>query len=63
VKDLGVLVEHKLTMSQQCALVAKIHRITESLRLKKTSKIKSNCQPITTMPVKPCPEVPFLHCF
>jgi len=32
---------------------------TESLRLEKTSKIiKSNHQPITTLPSKPCPEVP-----
>ena len=31
---------------------------TESLRLEKTSKIiKSNCQPTTTMPAKPSPEV------
>ena len=38
------------------------HRITGSLRLEKTSKIiKSNRQPITTMPAKPCPEVPHLH--
>jgi len=29
-----------------------------------TSKIiKSNCQPITTMSAKPCPEVPYLHLF
>ena len=34
----------------------------ESLRLEKTSKIiKSNHQPITPMPAKPCPEVPHLH--
>jgi len=40
------------------------HRITESLRLEKTSKItKSNCQPITAMPTKPCPKVPYLHVF
>jgi len=31
-------------------------RIIESLRLEKTSKIKSNGQPNTTMPDKPCPE-------
>ena len=38
--------------------------ITESLRLEKTSKIiQSNCQPNTTMPVKPCPEVPRLRVF
>jgi len=37
-------------------------RIIEPLRLEKTSKIiKSNCQPNTTMPAKPCPEVPHLH--
>ena len=34
-------------------------RITESLRLEKTSKItKSNRQPNTTTSAKPCPEVP-----
>ena len=39
-------------------------RIIESLRLKKASTIiKSNHQPITTMPAKPCPEVPHLHVF
>jgi len=33
--------------------------IMESLRLEETSKImKSDCQPITTMPAKPYPEVP-----
>ena len=33
--------------------------IIESLRLEETSKIiKSNRQPNTTMPTKPCPEVP-----
>jgi len=32
--------------------------------LEKTSKIiKSNRQPNTTMPTKPCPEVPHLHIF
>ena len=31
------------------------HRIIESLRLEKTSRIKSNRQPNTTMPAKPCP--------
>ena len=41
-----------------------IHRIIELLRLEKTSKIiKSNCQPITNVPAKPCPEVPHLHIF
>jgi len=40
------------------------YRIVESLRLEKASKIiKSNCQPITTVPAKPCPEVPHLHVF
>ena len=40
------------------------HGIVESLMLEKTSKIiKSNCQPVTTMPSKPCPEVPYLHVF
>ena len=39
-------------------------RIIESLRLEKTSKIiKFNRQPNTTMPAKPCPEVPCLHIF
>jgi len=38
------------------------HRIIDSLRLEKTSKIiKSHRQPITTMPAKPCPEVPYLY--
>ena len=37
--------------------------ITESLRLEKISKIKSNHLPNTTMPTKPCPEVPHLHVF
>jgi len=37
-------------------------RVIESLRLEKTSEvIKSNCQPITTMPAKPYPKVPPLH--
>jgi len=41
-----------------------LFRIVESLRLEKTSKIiKSNCQPIPTMPAKPCPEVPYPHVF
>jgi len=40
------------------------HRIIESLRLEKTSKIiKSNCQPNTTTSAKPCPEVPHVHIF
>jgi len=40
------------------------YRIIESLRLEKTSKIvKSNRRPNTTMPAKPCPEVPHLHSF
>ena len=38
------------------------HRVLESLRLEKTSKImKSNSQYITTMPTKPCPKVSRLH--
>ena len=37
--------------------------IIESLRLQKTSDIKSSHQPNTTMPTKPCPEVPHLHVF
>ena len=37
------------------------HRIIESLRLEKTSKIKSSCQPIATMPTKLCPSVLYLH--
>jgi len=40
------------------------NRVIESLRLEKISKIiKSNCQPNTTMPTKPCPKVPHLHIF
>jgi len=40
------------------------HRIIESLRLEKTCKIiRSNRQPITTTPAKPCPEVQHLHVF
>jgi len=40
------------------------HRIIESLRLEETSKvIKSNHLTNTTMPAKPCPEVPHLHIF
>jgi len=39
-------------------------RIIESLRLGKTFKIiKSNHQPITTMPTKPYLEVPYLQVF
>lgn len=35
------------------------HRIIESARLERNSKItQSSCQPITTMPTKPCPSVP-----
>ena len=48
---------HLVAISQNC-------RIVESLRLEKTSKIvKSNHQPDTTVPAKPCPEVPYLHIF
>ena len=40
------------------------NRIIESVRFEKTSKvIKSNRQPNTTMPAKPCPKVPHLHVF
>ena len=40
------------------------HWITKSLRLEKISKvINSNHQPNTTMPAKPCPEVPHLNVF
>jgi len=47
-----------------CAPEGCIHRITESLRLEKTSKIiRSNRHPNTPMPGKPCPEVPHLHGF
>ena len=39
-------------------------KVIESLRLEKTSNImKSNRQPSTTVPIKPCPEVPCLHVF
>jgi len=42
----------------------KNHRIIESPRLEKTSKIsKSNHQPNTPMPAKPCPELPYLRVF
>ena len=37
------------------------HKIMESLSLKKTSK--TNSQSNTTMPAKPCPDVPYLHAF
>ena len=41
-----------------------IHRIKEPLKLEETSKImKSNHQPNTIIPTKPCPEVPFIHVF
>ena len=40
------------------------HGLIESLRFEKTSKItRSNRQPSTTPPAKPCPEVPRLHSF
>jgi len=40
------------------------HRITEPWRLEKTSKlIESNRHPNTTVPAKPCPQVPHLHIF
>ena len=45
-------------------LSAEVARIIELLRLEKTSKIiKSNCQCNTTMPAKPCPEVPYPQVF
>ena len=48
----------------QGAQWGRLCRIVESLRLEKTSKIiKSNHQPNTTMPTKPCPEVPYLNVF
>jgi len=54
----------RVTQPESCLLVSRDHRIVESLRLEKTSKIiKSNHQPNTTMPAKPCPEVPHLHVF
>ena len=40
------------------------HRIIESLRLEKASKVNmSNHHPNTTMPTKPCPEVPHRNVF
>jgi len=48
-----------LSMARRDNSCSKDHRIIESLRLEKTSKIiKYNCHPNTTMPAKPCPEVP-----
>ena len=41
-----------------------VSRIIEALRLEKSFNVmKSNRQPNTTMPVKPCPEVSYLHVF
>ena len=41
-----------------------VSKIIQSLRLEKTSKIiKSNHQPNTTVPTKPCPELPHLYIF
>jgi len=46
------------------ALLPHQYRIIESQRLEKTSKIiTSNRHPNTTMPAKPCPQVPHLHVF
>jgi len=43
---------------------SRFHRTVEPLRLEKTSKIiQSRRWPNTTMPAKPCPEVPHLHIF
>lgn len=40
------------------------YRLTESFRLDKTFKvINSNCQPNTTLPTQPCPQVPCLCVF
>jgi len=37
---------------------------SQSLRLEMTSKIiESSCQPIITMPAKPCPEVIYVQVF
>jgi len=45
-------------------IIEQNHRSIESLRLEKTSKIiKSNRQANTTMPAKPCPQVPYLQFF
>jgi len=50
--------------SQLAQLLMQNHRITESLRLEKTSKIiTSDCQPNTTVPAKLRPEVPYPHVF
>jgi len=47
---LSALPMHKNGISDVC------HKIIETSRLEKTSKIiESNCQPITTMPTKPRP--------
>lgn len=52
--DCGALL-HLTTFCQK-------HIIIESLKLGKTSKImKLNHQPSTTIPAKPCPEVPYLQ--
>ena len=60
---LVLLIETKETIVCCCFV---IHGIAESQnhRLEKTSKImKSNCQPNTTTPAKPCPLVPHPHSF
>jgi len=44
--------------------IRQVYRITESVRLEKSSKIiKSNHQPNTTMPAQPYPKVPHLRVF
>lgn len=48
---------HTRIMNWTRILTAPSSRITESLTLEKTSRIKSNCQTNTT---KPCPKVPCL---
>ena len=60
------LIHFVLGKRSQCGLLGKAHgaEAIESLRLEKTSKIiRSNRQPIITMPSKPCPEEPYLHVF
>jgi len=53
-----------ITVTNAIIIYLSHHGTIESFRLEKTSKIiKSNRQPNTTMPAKPCPEVPHLHVF
>lgn len=54
-KEEGRLIAAALSHQKQ-----RFHRIIKSFRLKKITKIKSNPQPITTMPTKPYPSVPYL---